>query len=153
MVEFVLIRLAEIRDDAAQEEWEKAHPRRASLRRSLRWLRIKGKLVCKWAAATPPAVQCRRAAVLVHVWLNAQYSSFILASTRRFGLPLPRSVAEQLSVKALLLELELRGGNPASCLERCDLIDAMCGPPPSLQPLPPRSCSQSPEDSCKDGNV
>ena len=54
MVEFVLIRLAEIRAEAAQEEYDLAHPREAALRRRLRWLRIKAKLLALWAAATPP---------------------------------------------------------------------------------------------------
>ena len=92
MVEFVLIRLAEIRAEAAQEEYDLAHPREAALRKRLRWLRIKAKLLALWAAATPPAVWCRRRAALLHAWLRAQYNVLALASTRRLGLPPPRAV-------------------------------------------------------------
>ena len=157
MVEFVLIRLAEIRAEAAQEEWDAAHPRQAALRRRLRWLRIKAKLFGLWAAATPPAVQCTRRAALLHAWLRAQYSVSSLALTRRLGVPPPRAVAEQLPIKGLLLELQLRGGSrgglhtvPARGTERCDLINALCGPPP---PPPPRPRLQSFEEPCEDENV
>ena len=92
MVEFVLIRLAEIRAEAAQEEYDLAHPREAALRKRLRWLRIKAKLLALWAAATPPAVWCRRRAALLHAWLRAQYNVLALAFTRRLGVPPPRAV-------------------------------------------------------------
>ena len=92
MVEFVLIRLAEIRAEAAQEEYDLAHPREAALRKRLRWLRIKAKLFALWAAATPPAVWCRRRAALLHAWLRAQYNVLALAFTRRLGVPPPRAV-------------------------------------------------------------
>ena len=143
MVEFVLIRLAEVRAEAAQEEYDLSHPREAALRRRLRWLRIKAKLLGLWAAATPPAVWCRRRAARLHAWLRAHYSVLALAVTRRLGLPPPRAVAEQLPIKGLLLELQLRSGSrgglstvPARGTERGDLINALCGPPPP--PPPPR---------------
>ena len=160
MVEFVLIRLAEIRAEAAQEEYDLAHPREAALRKRLRWLRIKAKLLALWAAATPPAVWCRRRAALLHAWLRAQYNVLALAFTRRLGVPPPRAVAEQLPVKGLLLELQLRrasrgglGTVPTRGTERGDLINALCGPPPP--PPPPRPRSQSLEDyePCEDENV
>lgn len=141
MVEFVLIRLAEIRDEAAQEEWDKAHPCQAALRKRLRWLRIKTMLAVKWAAATPPALRFRRKAADCHAWLQAQYVAAALVATRRLGVPLPRAVGEQLPIKALLMELELRGGDPASCVERSDLMNALCGPPPP--PPQGRSRTQS----------
>ena len=101
----VLIRLAEIRAEAAQEEYDLAHPREAALRKRLRWLRIKAQLLALWAAAAPAAVWCRRRAALRHAWLRAQYNVLALAFTRRLGVPPPRAVAEQLPVKGLLLEL------------------------------------------------
>ena len=155
MVEFVLIRLAEIRDEAAQEEWDAAHPHQASLRRRLRWLKIKATLACQWAAATPPAVHCRRRALRLRAWLSAHYTVLVLLFTRRLGVPPPRALAEQLPIKGLLLELELRAGSrgslrmvPARGTERIDLINALCGPPP-----PPRPRVHSLEEPCEDEHV
>ena len=169
MVEFVLIRLAEIRAEAAQEEYDLAHPREAALRKRLRWLRIKAKLLALWAAATPPAVWCRRRAALLHAWLRAQYNVLALAFTRRLGVPPPRAVAEQLPVKGLLLELpvkglllelQLRGASrgglgtvPTRGTERGDLINALCGPPPPPPPSRPRSQSLEDYEPCEDENV
>ena len=160
MVEFVLIRLAEVRAEAAQEEYDLSHPREAALRRRLRWLRIKAKLLGLWAAATPPAVWCRRRAARLHAWLRAHYSVLALAVTRRLGLPPPRAVAEQLPIKGLLLELQLRSGSrgglstvPARGTERGDLINALCGPPPPPPPRPGRFHSFEDHEPWEDENV
>ena len=154
MVEFVLIRLAEIRDEAAQEEYDQNNPCQASLRRRVRYLRIKAMLAWRWAIATPAALKCRRWAVDAYAWLSAQYSACVLASTRRLGLPLPRAIGASLSIKELLRELELRGEDPAACVERVDLVNALCGPPPP--PPPQRPHARSFEESWhedRDDNV
>ena len=67
--------------------------------------------------------------------LTAQHTAFVLAATRRLGSSPPRAVAERLPTKALLQEMELRGLDVAACVERSDLLEALCGPPaPSTGP-------------------
>ena len=56
MVEHVLIRLAELKDEAAEEEWEAAHPQLARWHKRLRWLRIK---VCAAAMLHLLSLDCR----------------------------------------------------------------------------------------------
>ena len=41
MVEHAWVRIAELKEDAAFEEWEAANPRLARLRKGVRWLRIR----------------------------------------------------------------------------------------------------------------
>ena len=52
MVTHVLIRLAELREEAAAEEWQQAHPRLTACLRRLRYLRIRGVLAWRRLAAT-----------------------------------------------------------------------------------------------------
>mgnify|MGYP006133234013 CR=1 FL=1 len=51
----------------------------------------------------------------------------------------PRSLAESLPTKALLQELELRGLDASACVERGDLLEALCGPPPPTPAPKPRT--------------
>ena len=52
MVTHVLIRLAELREEAAAEEWQAAHPRLTACLRRLRYLRIRGALAWRRLSAS-----------------------------------------------------------------------------------------------------
>uniref|UniRef100_A0A7S0LLZ7 Uncharacterized protein n=1 Tax=Coccolithus braarudii TaxID=221442 RepID=A0A7S0LLZ7_9EUKA len=133
MVEHVLIRLADLREEAAMEEWVQQHPRRAALAKLAKWARIKCMLVYKCAkdsrAARRATNSCNRTRANVFFW----FLSLVLLTSRWLGVRPPRALAHELSTKSLLAEIKLRGLDSETCLNRCDLLDALCGEPPVRQ--------------------
>ena len=70
MVEHVLIRIADLREEAAAEEWQRLHPRSAALRRRLHYLRCRAKLACIRLRETALAQRARAAGARQHARLG-----------------------------------------------------------------------------------
>uniref|UniRef100_A0A7S4FAQ3 Uncharacterized protein n=1 Tax=Chrysotila carterae TaxID=13221 RepID=A0A7S4FAQ3_CHRCT len=128
MVEFVLIRLADLRDEAEAEQWQQRHPCRAALAKRLRYVYVRSKLMLKWARGTAAA------AAISHAMLQGQATASyiavacILTLSRWARQSPPRVVADTMGVKALRAEIEKRGLRSDACIDRADLIDVLCGP-------------------------
>lgn len=54
--------------------------------------------------------------------------------TRLLGTKGNRQLVSSMTVRQLLAELELRGIDASDCVEREDLLTALCGPPPAVEP-------------------
>jgi hypothetical protein len=128
MVEHVLIRLAEIRAEAAQDEWERSHPCRLCLQRRLRRWWIQAKLAGLWLSSRPAVQNTRAAAVVQRKHMHQVGIGLVLRATRLVGMRPPRSLVLGQSVKTLITELELRGCSSEACVEKSDLLDVLCGP-------------------------
>ena len=122
MVEHAWVRIAELREDAAWEEWELANPKLAALRKKMRLQRIR--LLNRWIEFRQSErgqrldQQLRAYSAAANLWY--------LAATRCFFRP-SRARAAQLSNKQLMVELDARGIDRDDCVERRDLLDALCG--------------------------
>ena len=109
MVEHVLIRLADLREEEALEQWARQHPLRERVRRSVRWLCIRLMLALRWVRSSPPWLRASEACSTAHTRLYLTMLSLVMRVSRGLTLPPPRKLASQLSTKRLLAELELRG--------------------------------------------
>ena len=130
-VEHLWIRLADLREEAADEEWEARNPRWARFRTSFRYWRAQFKLALKWVSEREQTqlwlIRCRHGRECVEHRALQLY----LVLTRCGCKPLRRLIS-QLSTKDLLLELGARGlDDRTDLLERDDLLDALCGPRPA----------------------
>ena len=139
MVEHVWIRNAELREEEALEEWQQAHPLRTALGKRLKRLRIRLTLAWRSFLASPTGTELQARVTRWRVALGSFQVACVLALTRRIGAAPPRSLAESLPTKALLQELELRGLDASACVERGDLLEALCGPPPPTPAPKPRT--------------
>lgn len=130
MVEHIWIRLAELREVAANEEWDSRNPRLARWRRSLRFWHVRCKLLCKWLREQETAQKVtanlrerrqrmEHSAVLCHLLLT------------RCGCQPLRILVSRLSTKELKEEMAARGLDDSDCIEREDLLDVLCGPRPA----------------------
>ena len=131
MVEHLWIRLADIKEEAADEEWRASHPRLARWRTSYRYWRAQVKILVKWVLEQERTQ--RWLALLQHsrerVESTALHSYLFLT---RWGRYQPaRRLASRLSVKDLIAELNSRGLDHDGMLERAELLDALCGPEPA----------------------
>ena len=127
MVEHAWVRIAELREDAAWEEWELAHPRVARLRRTLRLARIRA--LNQW-------IDFRKSPRGQHLELRFREHAAVmrqgalrayLGVTRTCGCRPSRARAAQLTTRQLIDELNMRGIEHDDCVERRDLLDALCG--------------------------
>jgi hypothetical protein len=131
MVEHLWIRLAELREEAAEEEWQRRHPRLTRWRSRCNRLRVRLLLLRKGLA------EIER----VRHWLELLQSgrsrmdrasvSLYLLVTRMLGYAPARDfVGPRLSTRELIEELVSRNMDHAECVEREDLLDMLCGPKP-----------------------
>ena len=124
------VRLAELRENAADEEWAQQHPIRAALRAKLKRLRIWTKL------AAQDFRQSERGQRLLAQFLNVEQGMWSLVlrcyllSCRVVGCrPSRLRMVRDLSTKRLLDELARRGVDTTDFVEREELLEALCGPP------------------------
>ena len=139
MVEHVWIRNAELREEASLEEWQQAHPLLTALSKRLKRLRIRLTLAWRGFLASRTGTELQARAARYRAALGSFQVACVLAMTRSVGAAPPRSLAESLPTKALLQELELRGLDVSGCVERGDLLEALCGPPPPTPAAKPRT--------------
>ena len=125
MVEHAWVRIAEIREEAALEEWRAANPRLAWLLKTLRWLRI------RWMNYVKEFHESERGERFAQYVRDgrAVLLSVYLACTRTFGCRPRRRRVAHLSTRQLIDEVERRHIDRSELLERSDLLDALCGPP------------------------
>ena len=83
MVEHAWVRIAELKEEAALEEWQAAHPRLVWLLKTLRWLRI------RWLNRVKEFRESERGKRLANLALEAQ-SGMLFAVAARCGLKGPR---------------------------------------------------------------
>ena len=122
MVEHPWVRIAEIKEEAADEEWVARNPRLAKLRGQLRYARVQYLLLRKRWAEDERVIAW---AALSRLRMLGCY----LATTRLFGCRPRRKHCAQLSTRELISEMEARRCDHSDCIERTDLLDALCGPP------------------------
>ncbi len=129
MVEHIWIRLAELKEEAALEEWRARHPRayaclECARRLRIRWLLLRQDLLrqecTQVAVAKLAAVQQRARNACLSLYLGA---------TRLVGRPPTRNVVRELRTAALLEECKRRNLDSTECVEREDLLDLLCGGP------------------------
>ena len=123
MVEHVLIRIADLRDEASAEAWQAQHPCLSTCWRRARWLLIRLKL----ASRSVLALESTQHALVTAARLRGQGFRVVLAGTRLLGVRPPTACVVHLSNRELLRELEMRGIQH-DALERQDLLRALCGP-------------------------
>ena len=123
MVEHAWVRIAELREDAANEEWEANNPRLAWLRKTLRWLYIRWLNRLKEFRESERGEQLRK----FNADKAAQLLSIYLAVTRCGGCRPTRARVRHLSTRSLLNELDQRGIDRSECVERSELLDVLCG--------------------------
>ena len=117
------IRLAELREDEAAAIWARSHPWLTLCSRLAKQLRVR---VLLWLAS-------ERGRSLVHACesarqkIQSQYIWTYLGMTRVSRCRPARQSIDGLSTRALLDELERRGVDHGGCVERGDLLDALCG--------------------------
>ena len=127
MVEHAWVRIAELKEDAAFEEWEAANPRLARLRKSVRWLRIRWLNWLKDFRESERGQRWEGELQLQRLtWLARALHSYLVI-TRWGGCRPSRQRVLRLSTRALIEELDLRGIGRGDCVERSELIDALCG--------------------------
>ena len=128
MVEHLWIRLAELREEAAHEEWEARHPRYARAHKYWRYWRAQFKCFVRWLVERQ-ATQ-RIVAQASHARERAERRAILtyLVLTRCGRIQPARSLIMRLSNKELLDELDARGLERDDCVERIDLLDLLCGP-------------------------
>lgn len=128
MVEHIWIRLAELKEDAANEEWALKHPRLARANRLLHYYVVQAKIFRKWCGEQQAVIK-----MILHLraWQEqcARRLLFIyLMISRWYDFQPRRHLVSVLSTKELIAELTLRGIDHSACVERIDLLDALCGP-------------------------
>ena len=130
MVEHPWVRIAELKQDAANEEWQLRHPRRAWLRKQLHLLRVRYLLIRK-------AVSEERRVQLCVGWLQQHTLNIYLVLTRLASCQPRRDMVAHLSTRELICEMTSRrmAHLVEDCVERSDLLDALCGPAPQDEPL------------------
>ena len=123
MVEHLWVRIAELKAEAALEAWEAAHPRLARALRVARYWRI------RWLNLLKDFAESERGQRLARRVedLRAAALHGYLAATRLCGCRPSRRRVSGLSTRQLILELDLRGIPRDDCVERCDLLDELCG--------------------------
>ena len=123
MVEHAWVRIAELRQQAELEDWIAAHPRRARLEKALRRLRIR---FLNWHKDFVESERGQR--LLEHVVkLRSIALRAYLFATRTLGCRPSRRHVLHLSTRRLIEELDLRSISRTDCVERIDLLDALCG--------------------------
>lgn len=130
MVEHIWIRLAELREEAKREEWEQKHPRQALLARYTRYFRIRMKLAVLWFLALAFVRRCISFYLASCDMALRLHTRAHLSVTRVIGVRPSRSVCTALGVKELLSECQMRGAQYEHCLEREELLCALCGEAP-----------------------
>ena len=145
MVEHLWIRLAELREEAALENWRAAHPRAHRALEAVRRARIRCKLARKWLLEQPAAPAVQRQLQRVPELLLRLY----LCATRWVGRQPSRARVAGLRTGALMAECQLRGLDSACCVEREDLLELLCGPAPLLgaEEARPGGCEEDATDA------
>lgn len=117
------VRLAEIRQDEADESWAREHPIQDRCLQIYKQLRIRVLLFIasdrgvRWAQRLHSVRQQTQSLLLqTYLWV-----------TRRTGVLPARYRVESLSNRQLIDELRERGIEHEGCVERVDLLDALCG--------------------------
>lgn len=132
MVEHAWIRIAELKEQAADEEWMERHPWKAQWRARLLYLRARCRLgrrlffelewVQRWLVQASHAQDFveRRG---VRVYLFVTRCCWVCSGWRP-----RRCVVQHLSIRELMDELEQRALDHSHCVERGDLLELLCGP-------------------------
>ena len=127
MVEHAWVRIAELKADAELEEWEAAHPLRTRLRRLLKWLRIRLLIRLKEFQESERGARLMQTAHGLKLGGATSLLRLYFAVTRCGGCRPARARALRLSTRQLVEELDARGIERSGCVERSDLLDALCG--------------------------
>ena len=123
MVEHAWVRIAEIKEEAIREEWEQQNPRRVWLQKAMRRLRIRAvNHLIDFLASERGKKMTQHKEQLRRLLLR-----FYLRVTRVFGCRPKRSYVLKLSTKQLIDEMDDRGLDHDECVEKSDLLDALCG--------------------------
>ena len=123
------VRLAELREDAADEEWEQAHPKLTKLRAMWKRVRIQIKLSAKEFSESARGQRLISYAHNLETYFWASLLAIYLLCTRIARCrPARHKIVRELSTKRLLAELELRGIDTSDFVERDELLEALCGP-------------------------
>ena len=127
MVEHPWVRIAELKEEAADEEWQVRHPTRAWVRKQLRLLRVRFLLTRKAVTEDTRVRNCSTR-------LQQHTLIVYLAVTRLFGCQPRRVMVAHMSTRELVHEMTARrmGHVVEDCVERSDLLDALCGPAPQV---------------------
>lgn len=127
MVEHAWVRIAEIKADAAAEEWAAAHPRLFALKRRARLQRIRwlNRLKDFRESEHGQTLEKRLQTFLASRATEALY--MYLAITRCGGCRPSRKHVCHLSARQLIGECKLRSIHIEDCIERRELLDALCG--------------------------
>ena len=137
MVEHAWIRLAELKEEAAAEDWERAHPVLARWRPRLLYARAKLLLLRKWCVEHERFQSflrlLRRGTLVCHMVLT------------RCGCRPSRRIAQLLTTRELIEELDIRRLDRGDCVERGDLLDVLCGAAEHAQEASP--CLLAKEES------
>ena len=123
------VRLAELREDAADEEWVQHHPLLAALRGKSKRLRTWMKICAKDFRESDRGQEllARVGALEQSAWSLALRS--YLRVCRIFGCrPMRFRMVCELPTKRLLDELARRGVDTTDFVERSELLEALCGP-------------------------
>jgi hypothetical protein len=155
MVEHAWVRIAEIREQAAQEAWEAAHPVLTRLRKAANLQRIRWLNWLKDFKESEHGKQWIERAQAFREARAAQALQLYLAVTRCVGRkPVRGSISirrrrenvgrcplrahglsraqsrvrvQTMSTRSLMAELERRNIDVSDCIERRELIDSLCG--------------------------
>ena len=117
------VRLAELREDEALEQWERVHPIQADCLKRLKYWRGATR---RWLASE----QGQRYAGAAKEWQIASHDTALkayLLVTRWSRCRPARHRVRDMSTKSLLEEAKKRGVDTQECVERIDLLDALCG--------------------------
>ncbi|KAL1515319.1 hypothetical protein AB1Y20_001950 [Prymnesium parvum] len=153
MVEHLWIRLAELREEAALEEWRRKHPLQTALLHRLRRLRIRGLLLLLLLREQPAFQRIASRASALRSWLAQTAVRWYLRGSRWVRVVPDRRWVEHLRVRELMAELEARGIGYSDCVEKEDLLEALCGPCPALPERSAKELHDDPEMAVKDACV
>ena len=129
MVEHIWIRIAEIREQAAEEEWIEAHPHMTRWRSHLRYIRVCFLLARKRILEHDRVQTCQARAVAFSERASLSALALYLVVIRHLGCRPRRWLLHQrLSNRELKHEIELRGLDHTQCVEKSDLLEILCGP-------------------------
>ena len=123
MVEHAWVRIAELKAEAEAEAWQEAHPRLARLRKQLRYLYVR---YLNWLKDFRESENGQHLAERVQ-HLKAAALRAYLVMTRLGGCRPRRARVLHLSTRQLISELDARAIDHDDCIERRELLDALCG--------------------------
>jgi hypothetical protein len=146
MVEHLWIRLAELKEEAREEEWEAHHPRQARARQLLRKLRVRYLLLRKAFVEHPRVQRLLSWSACARDQLVHRSTIIYLALLRLMHMPPARERLTKLTTREIIDEIDRRGLDHSACLERDDLLHVLCGPLLHGDRVRDRDLSSEPEE-------